>query len=256
MTDVQDYGITTLGASAWWGLGEASGDALDLVGANDGTVANAAARNATALDLNGDGSMEWDADTTSIVVPDDAAFADPFDGGGSFFCIFDADTSGEGGFGRLWQKGGTLVYLNGSTNLKILLWQAHATTQGNWATDEDIPFNGTTYIMIAYDNDNNANNPTFYVYDGTNGHRTLTVGSGLNEDATPNGTRTTDVGSDLYIGTNSAGDRCFDGHIDEVGFLLGVTPSEAQAQALIDAGRLGTGISIPVVQHHRLRNFS
>jgi hypothetical protein len=70
-----------------------------------------------------------------------------------------------------------------------------------------LPLNDWADISINYDNSLVTNDPVLYI----NG-----VPVALTEDATPTGTRTTDVGANLLIGNNTGGLRTFDGEIAEV----------------------------------------
>jgi len=71
-----------------------------------------------------------------------------------------------------------------------------------------VPLNEWSHIVVVYNADNVANNPTIYL----NGVA-YTVGDGLVESTTPTSVREDDAGEALQIGNNDTPSRTFDGQI-------------------------------------------
>ena len=227
-----------LGFTSYWGLGESSGDALDTIGVADGTVTlGSGVRNETALNVSpSDGSTEFDSANTKITAAAASAIDNIWDGGGSLFFMFDANSDGELSIGyvavknngwniRLQDEGSSLVRIRFEAE-----WDGSA---GWWVTAVDIPINTMIAGVLTYDADADTNNPTLYLWDGS-AFTTRTVGSGLTETAPPTGTRISDTGDDLIIGSNVAQSRTFDGHIDEIGFHNGREITQAEATRVIE----------------------
>lgn len=221
-----------------WPMGEASGDVLDAsVNSNNGVVTlGAGVRDAAALNTNGDGSIEFDKADTMITVSDNSAIQDIFDGGGSVFFMFNADSDGENDSGRIFSKGTTAwrVEVGGQTgsNIFMLLKQEWSGDDPRWDTAVDIPLNTTIIGVWTYDSDSIGNDPILYLWDGTS-LTTRTVANGLlTEQTTPTGTRVSDVGDDLIIGNRADQLLTFDGHIDEP-MLFSDILTAAEAKKLI-----------------------
>ncbi len=238
--------IAELGATAHWGLGEAAGDALDAIGSNDGTVTiGAGVRDVAALNDQGDGCITFDGADTTCAVADADAIRNIFDGGGSFFFMFNANSDGEGSFGRVWQKAHRFVVSSesgGNVRLRMIVnWSGN---NHDFQTAVDIPINTTIIGVWVYDADTIGNLPTLYVHDGTS-ITTRTSGSGLTRNgAEETGTRSTDSGSSFRIGSGSGSTNVFDGELDEIAVFGGVTLTEAQATALIDLALQEVGESL------------
>ncbi len=182
-----------------------------------------------------DHSVLFNGVSGDIIVLDAAVIQNIWDGGGAITTIFNADSDGENDFGRLLDKTGWIVHLGGESggNLKIELHiDFDGATDGHWETAVNVATNAKHILTIYYNSDATANDPVF-VLDGVE----LTVGSGLTETTTPSGgsVRVTDVGDDLYIGNNAAGDRTMDGHIDEVAIFnnLLTTPQAQYIEAAV-----------------------
>ncbi len=238
--EVASQYLKRLGPVGYWPLGETSGDALDLgTAGNDLTVnIGSGTRGATALDAVGDGSLTFDNATTTVSDASPAAALDDlFDGGGSLIVSINPNSDGESSFGNIYARGDFSahyhrLYVTGESGGAMFLNFAHhfSSASGVWQSSSAvIPVGETSIIAVAYDADATTNDPTFYVYNTTNGLLTLTVGNGLTEPETPSGTRTTVSGKRLDIGSDIFGNNTFDGEIDEVA-LLDHALSAAQAQ--------------------------
>ena len=175
----------------------------------------------------------------SVQVTDVAAIQNIFDGGGSVEVWFYPFSDGEGDLGRILDKRGSgagsgfMSYLSteASGMTKLSLWQDFDTNDGVWdTTNAIIKLNQWNHIVWTYNSDSSANDPTLYL----NGVA-LTVGSGLTESSITSGTRSTDVGNDLYVGANSGGDMTFDGIIDTTRLYTAVL-TQAQVTTLYELG--------------------
>jgi len=222
--NAQPY-VTDLTPDGQWGLGETSGDAIDLSGnGNDGTVTiGGGARGAAALDDEGDGAITFDGSATEVDVADDATLQNLYDGGGGGFVIWKPASLAAAQ--TIVAKGWSLAHYTTSGALRLEV--PFSGTTGRWDTG-DLLDAGTAYAVgWAFDADDVANNPTIWIVDLSTGVlTTCTVGSGLTESQTPVGTRTTDAGTALDIGHN-AGSSNLNGTLDELA-LSSSTPSLAQ----------------------------
>ena len=215
--DPVDYQTLVLADSpaGYWALGEGTGNASDSSGnGNTGTVTiGAGAQGDPTLLGRDDGtrSMEFDGAATKIVVADDSAIQNLFDGGGSYEWWANPDSDGELNGGRLHHKSHLSFFeqeAGGNVALGFLI--PFSGTDGQWRTAVDIPINTDAHIVITYNADAVGNNPTVYVNSVAR-----TVGDGLTEVTTPTGTRTTDAGTVLTIGDQAAVLH-YDGHLQHV----------------------------------------
>ena len=155
-------------------------------------------------------AIEFDALDTVVVVPDNAGIQNIWDGGGSLSIWMNPGSDGEGSNGRVFSKGWELVVVGEAGGKVVVRFIVpFSVDNGAWMTSAVVPIDEDTHIGITYDADADTNDPTFYI----NG-RSYTVGNGLTEEDTPDGVRTTDAGSILYIGNNAASTRTFEGKLD------------------------------------------
>ncbi len=213
-----DAYAATLGTlAADWRMGEVGGDALDsTANGNDGSVTlGAGARAEPALDDAGDGSILFDGAATRVDIPDVVSIQNVFDGGGSLFFMFDANSGGPTSFGRIYNKNPNFLIVQDEAGgkLRIHFRQGFSDTPGDWITAVDIPIDATIIGLLTYNSDSVANNPTLYLWDGTSFSIRI-VGDGLTVSSTPVGTRTTDAGNNIILGTNPGATNDFDGHLD------------------------------------------
>ena len=154
-------------------------------------------------------ALDFSGADQDVQISDDAAIQNIFDGGGTIEAWVDVDSDGEGNVGRIFDKTAWFLYTSNESGGKVKLTfrQNFSGTNGAWDTTSTVVTIGTRHhIALVYDSDDVANNPNIYV-DG--------VSVSLTESSTPVGTRTTDVGSDLFLGDRAADDQAFDGRIDE-----------------------------------------
>ena len=180
---------------------------------------------------------------TKMVVTDAAAIQNLFDGGGGVAVLCNITSDGQSDTGRLIDKAAWYLNVQNESggNVRLNFRVGFSGTEGIWQSAVNIPLATDLAIVLAYNADDVANNPTIYVIDLSTGvATTLTVGSGLTETSTPVGTRTTDVGSDLIGGNNAAGTLTAAGVVDEPA-VFSTLPTLAQVMAwaarCIDAPR-------------------
>lgn len=117
---------------------------------------------------------------------------------------------GEGSNGRIMDQNSVMFFILNSTNQSAALnWDRTGIlpSPGQWRTPiNSIVLNVWTHIAVTYDRSNNTNDPIFYI----NG-LSVTV----TEESTPSGTIATSS-SDVTIGNRTAGDRTFDGSIEDL----------------------------------------
>jgi len=160
-----------------------------------------------------------------------------FSGGGSAEAWINPLSDGGSNIGRLFDKTNWLLYTSNEASGMCKLtfiqrFENGGNVDGQWVTtNEVIKLNAWNHIIVNYDRDAAANNPTFII-NGTS----LTVGSGITEAATPDQDATADTADGLRIGNRSALDRSFDGMIDTVR-LYSTTLTGAESTALYEEGK-------------------
>lgn len=162
--------------------------------------------------------LGFDGVNDKVTVSDDAAIQDIFDGGGTIEPRIEAVSDGEGNAARILEKGGGAkgwelrVESQVGDGMALTFIQRFDNTRGEWQTTaKDIPVGEQRHVAVTYDADDVGNNPIFYIEDAQGVMQSVSV----TELVTPVGTRLSDVGDDLVIGNRSAGDRTFDGFIDD-----------------------------------------
>jgi len=169
-------------------------------------------------------ALTFDGASGKCQVTDHASIQDIFSGGGTVSFWINPNSDGEGNFGRIWDKGGSnYCYVAGESggNVYLTFGRSFSGTSYSINTGVNIPINTWTHIII--------------VYTSTAGEQATVYKNGVDQGLTGTttiGTRTTDVGSDLYIGNRAADDRTFDGEIDEFRIYTGLTATSNQAKAL------------------------
>jgi len=186
-----------------------NGSLLDPIGGNNGTLTAGVSRGFVQTDKGL--ALEFDGADTLVTCGDSTEIQNVFDGGGSAEAWINLKSSGESNAGRIVTKGGWTFYQGSASGIgsKLRLYQFFSGVDGWWETDDvTIIFNIWHHVIVTYDNSAVTNNPILYV----NGVK-YSVGDGLTEQATPVGTRTTDVGTDLTIGGGVGSDGTTDGNI-------------------------------------------
>lgn len=162
----------------------------------------------------------------------DAVIDNIWDGGGSVSLCFRADSDGEISQGRLLDKTANYLYMyqDDGTNVKIRFRCNFSSTIGVWRTTDNVFRLGKYYqIILIYNADSVSNNPLLYyrcLTDNEEAFTLLTVGSGLTEDSTPIGIRSSDSASNLVIGNYISGSRTHDGLIYDVRLFDSILSSE------------------------------
>lgn len=256
--NAQAYALAMGVWTAGYGLGETSGDALDLIGSADGTVTlGGGTRGAAALDDEGDGGFDaGTADDSIITIAPTAAVNNIWDGGGALMFIIKPKALAGTRF--VMAKGSTwdirINNVSGGAGC-LALPVTFSTTNGIWATtnrviDED----GTYLCLVLYNSGATTNDPTFLIVDLATGViTTYTVGSGLSETSTPVGTRTSDAAQNLTLLDRSGGGLTqMPGVLDEVFLAAGAQPTVAQftayASRVLHARRVIGSSSVTLAQ--------
>lgn len=206
-----DIGDSPMG---YWRFDEGSGTTVtDSSGnGNDGIATNMSWVQGKVGD-----SGSFDGVSGDVLIADNAAIQNIWDGGGSVSCWINFNSDGTNS--RILQKApkgltvGWSIFVSGESGgaMKLNLYQMFdgdaGASKGRWRTGLVINTNQWHHIVIAYDSSSTANDPILYL-DG--------VETSFPEVEAPSGNYDTDVGQDLYIGDDSNGGNTVDGEIDEV----------------------------------------
>uniref|UniRef100_A0A6M3LAS4 Putative lectin/glucanase superfamily protein n=1 Tax=viral metagenome TaxID=1070528 RepID=A0A6M3LAS4_9ZZZZ len=141
-----------------------------------------------------------------------ASLDDIFDTGGTYLAWINPSSDGEGDKGRVIEKANPSFFTTSEATgkVKMSFAQLFSTLYGEWETTAtEVTIGTRTFVAVTYNSSSVANNPIMYI-DGV----VKTVGSGLTEVSTPDGTRTSDAASDLIIGNNVGGTRSYAGIIE------------------------------------------
>ncbi len=155
--------------------------------------------------------LSFDGLDDKIPIPDAASITDVFGGGGTVEFWLNAASDGQAGSGRFYTKGSLAFLAVGESagKIKALFELPWSGDNGKWSSiNTIITLNTWSQVVLTYNSDSPDNDPTVYI-----NTTAYTVGSGLTEDATPTGTRTSDSGNDLVMGNTVATDRTLDGSI-------------------------------------------
>ena len=179
-----------------------------------------AACTGTAWDGYGASSVKEIGATFSLNAASDASLDDIWDGGATVSIWVYIESDGAGNTGRIFDKrtnidgsaGWFLLTLNeaaGECDLRFN--QDFSTTAHRVITTDPITLNAWHHVAVSYNSDSSANSAIIYI-DGTK----LEVGSGLTEELTASGTRTSDAARSFLIGnTDFSFIRNFDGSVCE-----------------------------------------
>ena len=172
-------------------------------------------------------------DASGIQVATTTNIDELFYNGGSIEAVVMANSTGGTSLGRIVDKSGWFLIVTTTVGGFTKLWFRHgfSVTNGDWrTTNEIIPFNQVLHIQLSYTAPATGpgTDPTLYI----NGVE-YTVGSGLDETATPDGNRAADVG-DFWIGSTAVNNGIWDGWIDTVRLYSGET-SQARATSRYNA---------------------
>ena len=133
--------------------------------------------------------------------------------GGTTVTWINVGSDGELSEGRIFDKSQTYLYAKSeaASKVKIEFIRGFSTNAGIWITTATVvTINTPTHLLLTYNNGAVGNNPILYV----NGVA-KTVGGGLTESSTPIGTRVTDAGVTLYLGSEVTTAAVLDGYIGE-----------------------------------------
>jgi hypothetical protein len=198
--------------AAVWHL---SSDLTDsTASANDGTNTGAGSSGGQIGD-----ARDFNGMSDHIDVGSGDSIDDIFAGGGTVEAWFRASTWGEGGRGRIFEKGETSGgndfsgWTLGVDNVNMTgsILFGHGSTSGmggGWNSSfNSVSLNTWTHVAVVYDQGSTSSNPTFYL----NGMPTAAF-----ETFSPGGAIESDGAYGGQLGNRGAGDRTFDGRLDEV----------------------------------------
>jgi len=154
--------------------------------------------------------MTFDGVDDSVKSSDHTSIQNVFDNGGTIEAWIYPKSDGQSGVGRLVDKIKCVILFTNQVAGKVRLYldRTFSTQYGEWrTTNNEININEWSHVALVYNSSSSSNDPTIYI----NG-----VSVSVQEIVTPNGTRTSDAGDDLYIGNTVNANRTFDGFIDEV----------------------------------------
>ncbi len=161
-----------------------------------------------------------------IVVPDASDIQNMFDGaGGTVTAWIEFASYGQGGFGRFVGKDKWAFYTYG-TGTRLGFAQQTSGTTGIWTSPTaSLLINTLYFVTVSYDADV-ATAPSFTI-DGASVATTTVVSR--------TGTRTSDVGDRLMIGSNADYDRAFDGYAGDIRLYPGRQLSLAEIRTMFVA---------------------
>lgn len=153
--------------------------------------------------------MKFDGANTYLQIFNNNVIQDLFDQGGAIKFIIRPRSDGEGGFGRVLDKGSWFFYTREQvgSQLKLAFTQTFTGTNGAWRTDL-IESNNLYHVVMIYNSTDTNETPVLFI----NGQI-----APLSAITNPSGTFISDTDLDLYVGDNVAHDRAYDGQV------LGVT---------------------------------
>lgn len=152
-----------------------------------------------------------------------------FNGGGTIATWFKANGVGENNYGRILEKatgtgasnGWSLTLMNGP---RVRFWREFSGGDGQWG-NIGITYGKWHHIAVAYDDSDPNNDPIIYL-DGS-----IIATS----DSNSTGTAVDDSAANFTIGNSNAGDRTFDGAIDDTR-LYNRALSASEISELYNAG--------------------
>ena len=190
------------------------------------------------------GAGVFDGATSYINARSNSSLDNIFAGGGSLSAWINPAGWGEGGYGRILDKGASTTSANGwglqvtgstSTNGYVILEHDFTLGVGRWRTAAGtLSLNTWQQVVVVYDNTLLTNVPKVYI----NG-----VEVSVTTSVTPVGIADSDAAQDLFIGNRSgATNRTFDGNIDEVRLSTNMlTRDQIVADYMSGRGTFATG---------------
>ena len=179
-----------------------------------------------------------DSDTASYCLVNRGAGIDNiWTTAGSFTCWIYPESIGEGGYGRIFEKGAIshCFLQTESSGTSKLVFQVKFSVTGLLAFTTDasvITFNEWNYIAVTYDGSNDTNAALMYV-------NNTCVANTASE--TQDGTLVDDSDHHLYIGNRGNGGRTFEGQIDDLMFYSDILTALESGGSAAEAGDTITG---------------
>lgn len=198
------------GADTVW-TSSSAGTTLDTSGnGNTGTLTNMTLA-ATPIAGKVGQALKFDGADDYVNVPAAASIDNIWDSGGTVSFWVKPYSAGESDAGfwvaKTWGIFALSGHAVGQTGIEFNVNWSGSTAKWRGNTVPEIDFNKWHHVVVSYDADSTANDPVFYV-DG--------VAMSLSEITAPVGTRSSDAGFSMQIGSNTATSRTSDGNLDDV----------------------------------------
>ena len=165
-----------------------------------------------------------------------SALDDMWAGGATLSCWVNLASNGQNSFGRFFDKDNNTDagWLLSCTNITGLAFgRGFSTNQGYWRTPtSSMSFGTDIHILVSYDEDSTANNPSIYI---NNSLQSLT------EDSAPSGTASSDASQNLLMGNRPDNNAPCDGVIGHVKFWNRIL-SAAERATDYRGGMVGYGL--------------
>lgn len=176
-------------------------------------------------------AIEFDGVDDYVDCGSDGSIDDIFDGGGSVAVWLNPDNFGESSVGVIagqQNSGGTTGWslmmrdTGGSFVECLTLEVAFSTTDPFWtSSNNSISAGSWVHVVLVYNDDSDANNPTFYI-DG--------VAATTSENTAPSGTYDSGAAETVVIGNNGGTTRTFDGEAEDLRFFSSILTQEQVSQ--------------------------
>ncbi len=179
------------------------------------------------------GTHVWfDAVDDTLLIGNNAKLLDLFDdNGGAIEIVFRPRNDGSSDTAYVWAMSSSFLGVTGETGgkMKVRFIYDFSTTDGQWtSTNTAASTDDWNHLLVVYDADAVSNNPVFYLNADT---------VGITEDTTPVGTRGSDTGANIVIGSDGVGAYVYDGDISLIRYW-NIIPSYDEVKALYSGSAL------------------
>lgn len=210
-----DFSDSTL--IAGWDMVNRDGTIIDCTGGgDDGTVTLPATQTEGML---GKGMMFYNAAGGKVTVASGGGVDNMWDSGATFMGWVNLKSDGGAAVGRIADKSRSLIIASSLSGgfLKFRFRHDFSGTNADYITTNTVfPINNPTHLAVKY-TATAGEVPTFYV----NG-KVIDAGDVTNLNVTPStGTRNTDAGSDLILGSDSSESATLDGWLSDMRYYSG-----------------------------------
>lgn len=186
-------------------------------------------------------SLTFNGTSSRINCGNDSSVGNLWAGGATAVAWVYATGSGDGGFGRVFDKvnsgnsiGWRIYQQPISTTPRMTFQQYRSLSNGSWYTDTEFQFDQWIYLWITYDSDLTANNPSIY-FDGS--LLAITEYGGA-----PSGPASNDNSQALNIGASVNGTREWDGELCHMQLWDTVLSTDEMFEATYKPGSVRTNL--------------